>query len=181
MSTGGIGVRVAFRNPASPNVVPAQSTEAIRRHRGVFLVIESREHAEARGIILVRFDNDGSEPFTEAQIATLIRLLADLSSRCGIPSTGVIGHGDMAPTRKRDPGILFPWRRLAEAGFGAWYADDLPDAPEDFDALLALQALGYDTRDLPAAVNAYKRRFRGSEGTELDARDAGILYNLLKN
>lgn len=43
MSTGGIAVRVAFRNPASPNVVPAQSTETIRRHRGVFLVIDGAD------------------------------------------------------------------------------------------------------------------------------------------
>ena len=128
----------------------------------------------------IELDNDGSEAFAEPQIDALIRLLADVCRRYGIPARAAIGHGDMAPTRKRDPGILFPWRRLAEAGFGVWYADELPEAPADFDAALALQAIGYDTRDLPAAVNAFKRRFRGSDGSELDALDAGILYYLLK-
>jgi N-acetylmuramoyl-L-alanine amidase len=128
----------------------------------------------------IELDNDGSEAFTEPQIDALIRLLADVCGRHGIPAEAVIGHGDMAPTRKRDPGILFPWRRLAESGFGVWYADDLPEAPADFDAEQALQAVGYDTRDLPAAVNAFRRRFRGSDGSGLDAYDAAILYHLIQ-
>lgn len=128
----------------------------------------------------IELDNDGQEAFPGAQIEALIALLADLSSRYALQPSAVIGHGDMAPTRKRDPGILFPWRRLAEAGFGLWYADDLPDAPEYFDAAMALQAVGYDIRDMPAAVKAYKRRFRGVEATELDALDASILCSLLQ-
>lgn len=128
----------------------------------------------------IELDNDGQETFPDAQIEALIVLLADLSSRYALQSSAVIGHGDMAPARKRDPGILFPWRRLAEAGFGLWYADDLPEAPEYFDAAMALQAVGYDTRDMPAAVKAYKRRFRGVEATDLDALDASILYSLLQ-
>ena len=128
----------------------------------------------------IELDNDGQEAFPDVQIEALLVLLADLSSRHALLASAVIGHGDMAPTRKRDPGILFPWRRLAEAGFGLWYADDLPEAPVYFDTAMALQALGYDTRDMPAAVKAYKRRFRGVEATELDALDASILYSLLE-
>jgi N-acetylmuramoyl-L-alanine amidase len=128
----------------------------------------------------IELDNDGREPFPKAQIEALIALLSDLSRRYALQPSAVIGHSDMAPARKKDPGILFPWQRLAEAGFGVWYADDLPEPPADFDPVLALRTFGYDTRDLPAAVTAFKRRFRGTEGNELDAFDAKILYSLLQ-
>jgi len=128
----------------------------------------------------IELDNDGREPYPKAQIEALIALLSDLSRRYALQPSAVIGHSDMAPARKKDPGILFPWQRLAEAGFGVWYADDLPEPPADFDPVLALRAFGYDTRDLPAAVTAFKRRFRGTEGNELDAFDAKILYSLLQ-
>jgi len=128
----------------------------------------------------IELDNDGREPYPKAQIEALIALLSDLSRRYALQPSAVIGHSDMAPARKQDPGILFPWQRLAEAGFGVWYADDLPEPPADFDPVLALRAFGYDTRDLPAAVTAFKRRFRGTEGNELDAFDARILYSLLQ-
>src|SRR5690606_12173731 len=63
----------------------------------------------------IELDNDGAEPFPPAQIEALLRLLEDLCTRLGIPRHAVIAHADLAPTRKRDPGIHFPWRRLAEA------------------------------------------------------------------
>ena len=59
----------------------------------------------------IEIDNQVGEPYTEAQVAALLRLLDDLCTRLGIPRTQVIGHADMAPTRKRDPGSLFPWQR----------------------------------------------------------------------
>jgi N-acetylmuramoyl-L-alanine amidase len=128
----------------------------------------------------IELDNDGIEPFTNSQIAALIILLTDLTQRYGIPVNGVIGHADMAPTRKKDPGALFPWRQLAEAGFGQWYGESLAEPPADFNAELALQRIGYDTRDLPAAVTAYRRHFRGVEQGGLDGEDLKILYDLTK-
>jgi N-acetylmuramoyl-L-alanine amidase len=128
----------------------------------------------------IELDNDGIEPFTNSQIAALIILLTDLSQRYGIPPKAVIGHADMAPTRKKDPGVLFPWRHLAEAGFGQWYAETLVEPPADFNAVLALQLIGYDTRNLPAAVTAYRRHFRGVEQGGLDSEDRKILYDLTK-
>src|SRR5690606_6248710 len=56
----------------------------------------------------IEIDNDGSEPYTDAQIAALLRLLDDLTTRLYIPKTQVIAHADLAPTRKRDPGARFP-------------------------------------------------------------------------
>ena len=109
----------------------------------------------------IELDNDGTEPFAEAQVAALIRLLDDLCTRLAIPRTAVIAHADLAPTRKADPSAHFPWARLAAAGFGEWPRADAPPAPEGFDPVLALALLGYDTRDLPAALAAFRRRFRG--------------------
>jgi N-acetylmuramoyl-L-alanine amidase len=91
----------------------------------------------------------------------------------------VLGHADVAPRRKNDPSRHFPWRRLAAEGFGLW-CDDFPPAPADFDAALALRAFGYDTRDLAAAVAAFKRRYAPQDpGPELSERDRGMLRCLL--
>lgn len=126
----------------------------------------------------IEIDNDGREPFTEPQVQAVLRLLDDLTARLNIPRTQVIGHSDLAPTRKIDPGPLFPWKRLAEAGFGIWPADDAPPAPEGFDAMRALRLLGYDTTDPEAVVRAFRLRFRGDAQTVLDEEDLRILHAL---
>ena len=126
----------------------------------------------------IEIDNDGREPFSEPQVQALLRLLDDLTARLRIPRSQVIGHSDLAPARKIDPGPRFPWRRLAEAGFGIWPADDAPPAPENFDALRALEQLGYDTRHGESTIRAFRLRFRGDAGTTLDDEDLRILHAL---
>ena len=133
----------------------------------------------------IEIDNDGSEPFTDAQIDAVIRLLGDLTGRLGIPPAAVIAHADMAPTRKRDPGAHFPWKRLHDAGFGLWPEAPLVDPPEGFDPWIALRLLGYplDRDDTPghaATVRAFHRHFRGTETDALDAQDLRILHALTK-
>lgn len=128
----------------------------------------------------IEIDNNGREPFSEPQVQALLRLLEDLSTRLRIPRSQVIGHSDLAPTRKIDPGALFPWRRLAEAGFGIWPADDAPPAPEGFDGMRALREVGYDTSDAEAVVRAFRLRFRGDAGTALDDEDLRILHALTR-
>src|SRR5690606_34663778 len=95
----------------------------------------------------IEIDNDGSEPFTDAQVSSLLVLLEDICQRHGIPRTAVIAHADLAPTRKRDPGAHFPWATLAEAGFGLWPDGALVDPPPDFDPWMALRLLGYSLAD----------------------------------
>lgn len=131
----------------------------------------------------IEIDNDGSEPFTDAQIDALIRLLGDLTERLRIPPTQVIAHADLAPMRKRDPGAHFPWRRLYDAGFGIWPEAPLADPPEGFDPWLALRLVGYPLEldpspGHPAIVRAFHRRFRGIETDVLDDEDLRILYAL---
>ena len=128
----------------------------------------------------IEIDNDGKSPFPDAQIDSLIVLLRDLTTRLRIPPTQIIGHSDLAPTRKIDPGPLFPWKRLHDAGFGLWPADATQDAPSGFDPWLALQAIGYSTDNRADTVRAFHHRFRGMEGTELDAQDLRILHALTR-
>ena len=131
----------------------------------------------------IEIDNERGEPYTEAQIATLLRLLDDLATRFSIPRTQVIAHADMAPTRKVDPGPLFPWKRLADAGFGLWPRGELQEPPAGFDPWLAMALIGYPLDDRAAAVRAFQRHYRGHEpGDDPDARfsaeDLRILHAL---
>jgi len=95
----------------------------------------------------------GYTPFPDAQIAAVIALLSDIRSRWTIPDERILGHSDVAPGRKEDPGELFPWKRLAEAGHGLWVEPaPAPGGPlregEEGTGVFALQAgltrLGYD-------------------------------------
>lgn len=118
----------------------------------------------------------GYRPFPEAQIAAVIDLVAEIRTRWIIGDGFIVGHSDVAPDRKQDPGELFPWKRLAEAGHGYWV--EVPAAPgqpigegEEGAAVFALQAgftrLGFDcapsgTFDAhtTAVVTAFQRHWR---------------------
>lgn len=129
------------------------------------------------GIELV---NDGASLFPEAQVTVLIDLLHDLTRRLRIPPANVLGHADIAPRRKRDPGSMFPWSRLAEAGFGLWCDSPPPGPPPDFDPLNGLRLLGYDVSDPRAAISAFKTRFLPQDtGGQVDSRAAGMIYCLV--
>ena len=124
----------------------------------------------------IELDNNGDEPFAEAQIASLLALLEDLRARYAIPNANVLGHADVAPRRKADPSRRFPWRRLASAGFGLWCEPPYPPAPPGFDRLLALQAIGYDVARPDAAAAAFLLHFMPDAAGELQV---GALDNAL--
>jgi len=63
----------------------------------------------------------GWAPYSEAQLEVAIDLIKDIVSRHKIKPEFVVGHSDIAPQRKVDPGPLFPWKRLAEAGLAKWF------------------------------------------------------------
>ena len=128
----------------------------------------------------IELDNDGSTPFTNAQIAALISLLKDLTTRLGIEPHQIWGHSDIAPARKDDPNKYFPWAELAEAGFGLWPKNTNSPVPEHFDPWLALALIGYDLSDKPAAVVAFHRHYFATETSELTPADLTVLADLVR-
>jgi len=127
----------------------------------------------------IELDNNGREPFPEPQIHALLNLLDTLKQRYNIPTANFIGHADIAPTRKVDPSALFPWKRLAERGFGLWPDDDLPEPPEGFNPMDALRIIGYDISNPEAAIRAFKLHYIQHDiSPTLSAYDLQVLYNL---
>ena len=124
----------------------------------------------------IELDNNGAEAFPATQISALLRLLADIKERYHIPSANFLGHADVAPGRKVDPSAYFPWRTLAQHGFGLWCDSPLLPPPQPFDTALELRALGYDTDDLAAAVRAFKLHYLPQQtGSELDTEGRALL------
>ncbi|MDE3253499.1 MAG: N-acetylmuramoyl-L-alanine amidase, partial [Bacteroidota bacterium] len=103
-----------------------------------------------------------------------------LKKKYNIPTANFIGHGDIAPTRKNDPNFRFPWKKLAEHGFGLWYDESLTPAPDQFDYLLALRIVGYDIKDTTAAIRSFKRHFLQDTTRRINETDKMVLYNLEK-
>jgi N-acetylmuramoyl-L-alanine amidase len=127
----------------------------------------------------IELDNNGSEPFSEAQITSLMALLSKLKKDYNIPVQNIIGHSDIAPSRKKDPSALFPWKTLAENGFGIWKDDVLPLAPFDFNPELALQIIGYNTKNLSAAITAFKLHYMPEEANAiLDQNTINTIYSI---
>lgn len=101
-------------------------------------------------------------PFAEPQMQALLPLLADIVDRYDIPRANVVGHSDVAPARKQDPGELFDWARLAKHGLALPrpVRNLIDPLWTDGGFLLALERFGYDVADRRAAVVAFQRRFR---------------------
>lgn len=101
----------------------------------------------------------GYRPFPEPQMAAVEQLLSHIVARNGIAPARVVGHSDVAPSRKQDPGELFDWQRLAAANLAIW-----PDAAVDpvapQDVARTLSRIGYDPdTPLADAITAFQRRF----------------------
>jgi len=127
----------------------------------------------------------GYRAFPEAQLTSLEQLCRAILARHPISPGRVLGHSDVAPERKQDPGELFPWPRLAQAGIGLWPDFTAPvTGPVGTDAVLAAQRdlarIGYDTRQsgrldttTTAVITAFQRHWRpGNCDGALDAETA---------
>ncbi|MFD3000642.1 N-acetylmuramoyl-L-alanine amidase [Pontibacter toksunensis] len=97
----------------------------------------------------IELDNNGAEPFTEAQINSLLKVLAILKKKHSIPAANFIGHSDIAPVRKVDPNQTFPWKRLADNGYGLWYDEGVLD-----DYFLHAAKLSQDTTAVDSTATA---------------------------
>ncbi len=124
----------------------------------------------------------GYPPFPEQQIDALIPLVATIKERHGITRGNIVGHSDIAPKRKQDPGELFPWSRLAKLRLALPRPTRNLMDPMWTDAgfLIALERFGYDVSDKLAAVVAFQRRFRPEliDG-DIDGECRSILLALL--
>ncbi len=120
------------------------------------------------GIELVNPGHEfGYRPFAEPQMAALERLGRDILARHPIPPRHVLAHSDVAPRRRSDPGELFDWRRLAQAGVGLWPETAAAPAATIAEAQHLLAAIGYETArtgllddETRPAVVAFQRHFR---------------------
>lgn len=130
----------------------------------------------------IELDNNGSEPFSEAQIHSLLNVLDTLKTKYKIPTANFIAHSDIAPAKKVDPSAFFPWKRLAESGFGYWPGDSLANPPEHFNPVDALRIIGYDTSNLEAAIRAFKLHYiQHDVSAVLTEDDICVLYDLYLN
>lgn len=112
----------------------------------------------------------GQTPYNQKQLDTLIKFLPELINKYDIKQRNIIGHSDIAPTRKPDPGISFPWKTLAENGIGPWYNINDAEKMAEKDVAKLLETIGYDTRtneSIIASCYAFRRRFLPEE-VEID-------------
>jgi N-acetylmuramoyl-L-alanine amidase len=153
---------------------------------------EGDVNARAIGIEIVNGGHEfGLPDFPDVQIDSVIALLADILARNKLDASRVVGHSDIAPDRKLDPGEKFPWKRLAEAGVAVWPTAPAPTlAPTSGEAISRLQhqlaAFGYGVTPTGAmdaathnALMAFQRRFRPAriDGAP-DGETAALLASL---
>jgi N-acetylmuramoyl-L-alanine amidase len=130
----------------------------------------------------IELDNDGFEVFSESQINSLMNLLGNLKRAYAIPTANFIGHADIAPTRKNDPNVNFPWKTLSDNGYGLWWSDTTGIVvPADFNSMQALRIIGYDIKDPNAAIQTFKRKYEQvDKNDELTEADLKILFSLYR-
>ena len=129
----------------------------------------------------IEIDNNGSEPFTESQMNSLLQLLDRLKKAYNIPQANFIGHADVAPGRKVDPSRYFSWQTLAEKGFGFWFDTINIELPVDFNPLQALRIVGYNINKPEIAIQSYKIHFVPQDTTRMiNDADKKILFDLMK-
>ena len=151
---------------------------------------EADINSRSIGIELVNPGHEfGYRPFPEAQMACLIALCREILHRYPIPAARILGHSDVAPLRKQDPGELFDWARLAAAGIGLWPGTPAPTAVAPMAEVQAmLRRYGYEVpqtgvwdTQTQAVLVAFQRHFRPQDlsGT-LDGETAARLHALIR-
>lgn len=123
----------------------------------------------------IELANRGTHPFPEPQMAALEGLLKGIMGRWDIPAHRIIGHSDMAPGRKGDPGARFDWLRLGRGGLSVWPRMRTA-IPDDFAG--AARGFGYPDLEDTLILAAFRLRFRPWATGPLDAVDAGLATDL---
>lgn len=118
-----------------------------------------REDVNSRSIG-IELQNTGRTPFPEPQMRALEGLLPEIMARWSIPPEAVIGHSDMAPGRKVDPGGRFDWQRLARQGLSVWPAEGHETGLSEAGFRRDLLSFGYPDVPLDLMLSAFRLRFR---------------------
>ena len=106
---------------------------------------ETDINSRSIGVEIVNGGHDfGLPAFPDRQIESVIALSKDIVTRHSLAAQNIVGHSDIAPGRKLDPGERFPWERLAKNGIGVWPEEVELNLEDSFDPELALEAIGYD-------------------------------------
>lgn len=142
---------------------------------------ETDTNARSIGIEMVNPGHEfGYRPFPDEQMTAAVSLAVEILGRYPIPPRNVVGHSDVAPTRKTDPGEFFDWKGLSEKGVGLWPGEaDMLDMDADRLAQM-LSDFGYDIADFSSALKAFQRHFRPERVTgridpETARRMAGLM------
>lgn len=165
----------------------------VEENGDVYLLVDERERAWHAGksywrghsninhrSIGIEIVNPGHEfgyrPFPAVQMQAVSTLCKSIVSRHTIPARNVVGHSDIAPVRKEDPGELFDWKLLAKNGIGLLPLAATQSAPAE-----KLADYGYDTADLAKAIGAFQRHFRPKMlNSEWDNECGALLAGLLQ-
>ena len=127
----------------------------------------------------IELANTGFAPFAAAQMDALVELLRDIKDRWQIRPERIIGHSDMAPGRKIDPGVRFDWRRLALEGLSVWSEGGGGAEVSDEAFVASMQGFGYTATDDPdLLLKTLRLRFRPRHDGPRDAVDGGIITDL---
>lgn len=128
----------------------------------------------------IELSNTGAGPFDAAQMASLVDVLAGIRARWGIRPERFIGHSDMAPGRKIDPGPWFDWKSLSKQGFGVWFTGDLgfgqPASLTDFRQMA--ERFGYRCADDNLVLQVFRLRFRPRVQGPVDTIDLKMITDL---
>lgn len=147
---------------------------------------EGDVNSRSVGVEIVNPGHDfGYRPFPQAQMQAVAELSTAIMARWGMAPRAVLGHSDVAPTRKQDPGELFDWAWLAEQGIGVMprpQAADFDGLRDDDELRRLLAAVGYDdAAPLPAVLTAFQRHFLPPRlGLAADAETFAVLRALAR-
>ena len=130
----------------------------------------------------IELANTGFQPFSEPQMASLELLLEEILRRWAIRPERVIGHSDMAPSRKIDPGTRFDWQRLARKNLGVWPQGGDRDFELDLTETFRQKTteFGYPEVDNEILLMAFRSRFRPGKTGDLNATDVAMIGDLAR-
>jgi N-acetylmuramoyl-L-alanine amidase len=191
--TNKVGIHYLVCNKPQPQVYRFAPEHLATSHAGKSAWRQDQSlNQSSVGIEIVNLDGN-LNPYPPSQIAQIIALCQEIIIRYKIDPTHVLAHSDVSIGRKKDPGSLFPWKELAEAGIGAWpdeadiqkfqtlYAKKLPDKKEIVGQLIDYGYRPFDSTEMSMklTIEAFQRHFRGKKvDGEIDVETAALVSAL---